>query len=141
MLDQLQTNSKFFQANSHHFDATSKSTKCRSNFWGIDSIVLQNDGNQAPDWVQEFRLSAIPDRLTLANVSWIAGDEAIEILTETKISEVQSSTSFVGVEAGRILKNAGYIRAGGWCAWGTTLEHQTANPSTVLRLQRIWSRS
>jgi hypothetical protein len=106
----------------NHFDAKAKSTKYRSDFWGIDSIIPQNNGNKAPDWVQEFRLSAIPDRLTLANVTWIAGDEALQILTETKISEVQSSTSFVGVEAGRILKNAGYIRAGGWCAWGTTLE-------------------
>lgn len=88
----------------------------------VESIVPQKPVNKAFDWLQEFRLSAIPDRLTLANVSWIDGDEAIQILTETKISEVQSSTSFVGVEAGRILKNAEYIRAGGWFSWGTTLD-------------------
>lgn len=70
----------------------------------------------------EFRESAIPDRLALSNVQWIDGDEALQILTETKISEVQSSTSFVGVPARRILDNAGYIREGGWFAWGTTLE-------------------
>jgi len=111
-----------FYRNSKLFKATAESTKSRSDFWGIDSIIPQNGGNEAPDWVQEFRRSAIPDRLTLINAEWIDGDEAIQILTETKISEVQSSTSFVGVAAGRILNNAGYIRAGGWFSWGTTLE-------------------
>ncbi|XGV99744.1 MAG: plasmid replication protein, CyRepA1 family [Leptolyngbya sp. BL-A-14] len=71
--------------------------------------------------LQEFRLSAIPDRLTLSNVRYIEGDEAVEILAEWAIAKCQNVTSYPTEPAKRILKRYDFARAGGWAAWGTTL--------------------
>jgi hypothetical protein len=75
--------------------------------------------------LQEFRLSAIPDRLTMANVRFVEGDEAVEILAEDAIAAVQKSTSFVGLTAQKVLKRYHFARAGAWAMWGTTLEGDT----------------
>jgi Domain of unknown function (DUF3854) len=74
------------------------------------------------DFRDEFRLSSIPDRLTLANVQWVEGDAAVRIVTETAIANVQKSTSFVGAQAARIIKAAHWAAAGGWIAWGMTID-------------------
>lgn len=75
--------------------------------------------------LQEFRLSAIPDRLTMANVRFVEGDEAVEILAEHAIAAVQKSTSFVGLTAQKVLNRYHFARAGAWAMWGTTLEGDT----------------
>jgi hypothetical protein len=72
--------------------------------------------------LQEFRLSASPDRLTLANVEFIEGDEAVEILAEHAIAQCQKSANFVGVGAQRLLERYAFVSAGAWAVWGTTLE-------------------
>jgi hypothetical protein len=74
--------------------------------------------------LQEFRKSAIPDRLALANVAWIEGEVAVEVLAEVAISAVQKSQSFVGNPARRILDRYEFAAAGGWIAYGTTLDGQ-----------------
>ncbi|MGI0495110.1 DUF3854 domain-containing protein, partial [Alkalinema pantanalense CENA528] len=77
---------------------------------------------------KEFQKSAIPDRLTLLNVQWVEGDEAIEALTSEAIAQVQNVTSYITAPAKRILDRYEFAAAGGWVAYGTTLDGQ---PGTV----------
>ena len=79
-------------------------------------------------FLPEFRLSAIPDRLTLANVRWVEGDAAIEVLTEESISQVQKVTSYASEPAKRILDRYKFAAAGGWVSYGQTLD---GSPGTV----------
>lgn len=74
--------------------------------------------------LEEFRKSAIPDCLTLLNVAWIEGDSAVEVLAEGAIAATQKSQSFVGLQAKRILDRYEFAAAGGWIAYGTTLDGQ-----------------
>jgi len=70
----------------------------------------------------EFRQSAIPDALTLANVEWVEGNAAVEILAEHAIAQAQRITSYVTEPAKRILERYEFARDGGWVAYGTNLE-------------------
>lgn len=79
------------------------------------------------NFLEEFRASAIPDHLTLANVRWVEGDEAIEILAEEAISQVQTVNSYVTQPAKKILERYEFAKAGGWVAWGTTLGGAVGN--------------
>jgi Domain of unknown function (DUF3854) len=72
--------------------------------------------------LQEFRKSAIPDRLTLLNVTWIEGDDAVEVLAEGAIAAVQKSQSFVGIQAQGILVRYEFAKAGGWLSYGCTID-------------------
>ncbi len=72
--------------------------------------------------LEEFRQSAIPDRLTLANIQWIEGDEAIALMSEVAITNTQKSTSFVGAQAAKILKYNQWAAAGGWLSLGTLVD-------------------
>jgi hypothetical protein len=74
----------------------------------------------------EFRQSAIPDRLAFVNVSWINGNAAVQMLTEHAISISQTVTSFVGVQAQRILNKYAFAADGGWVAFGCTIDGTTA---------------
>jgi hypothetical protein len=71
--------------------------------------------------LQEFQLSAIPDRLTLANVAWIDGPEAVELLTEEAIARCQKVSSYLTKPAQEILKRYEFAAAGGWVVEGVTL--------------------
>ncbi|HEY9907850.1 MAG TPA: DUF3854 domain-containing protein, partial [Thermosynechococcaceae cyanobacterium] len=71
--------------------------------------------------LEEFRASAVPDRLTLANVQWVQGDEAVEVLTEHAIASVQKVSSYITEPAKQILKRYEFAKAGGWVVFGTTL--------------------
>jgi hypothetical protein len=75
------------------------------------------------DWLDEFRESAIPDSLTLANVKYCdPGDETIlELLTEHTIANAQKSTHYTGTQARRTLDLYENARMGGWYAHGTTI--------------------
>jgi hypothetical protein len=77
------------------------------------------------DFLPEFRASAIPDRLALINVGWMDGDHAIEVLVEEAISRVQTVTSYRTKPAQAILDRYEFARAGGWVAYGTSLDGQT----------------
>jgi len=110
-----------FHTNSNLFESTAKSTEYRSDCRGIGSNIPQNDVNGVPDWVQEFRLSAIPDRLTRANAEWIEGQAAIEMLTEEALFQIQRNTSYFSEPAKKILLKYQFAAAGGWVAYGTTL--------------------
>jgi hypothetical protein len=70
----------------------------------------------------EFRASAITDRLTLANIQHLDGKKLLEVMTEAAIAKVQSSTSFVGIQAKRILDRTSWALGGGWGCWGTTID-------------------
>jgi hypothetical protein len=52
------------------------------------------------DFRDEFRLSSIPDRLTLANVQWVEGDAAVRIVTETAIASQRPKIDFVRRRSG-----------------------------------------
>jgi hypothetical protein len=72
--------------------------------------------------LEEFRKSAISDQLTLANVQWVEGDAAIEVLTEHAIVQAQQVTSYATEPTKRILNRYEFARAGGWLAFGTTMD-------------------
>ncbi|HEY9736967.1 MAG TPA: DUF3854 domain-containing protein, partial [Trichocoleus sp.] len=76
--------------------------------------------------LQDFRKSAVPDLLTEANVSWIDGDAAVQALAEHKIATVQKVTEYVTRPAARILENYRFATAGGWIAYGSTLDGELA---------------
>ena len=79
-------------------------------------------------FLHEFRQSAIPDRLTLANVTWVEGHAAVQLLAEHAIAATQKVTSFVSAQARRILDKYAFAAAGGWVAYGCTLD---GLPATV----------
>ena len=67
--------------------------------------------------LQEFRASAIPDRLTLANIGWMEGDEAIVLLTEKAIGELPGHAQQYATGAVRKLRERyDFARHGGWYA-------------------------
>lgn len=72
--------------------------------------------------IQEFRKSGISDATTKLNAHYISGDVAIETLAETAIAGVQSVSSYVTVPAAKILKRYEFAAAGGWVAYGTTID-------------------
>lgn len=109
-----------------------QSSESRSAYRGIGTILPQNDRIDQPDrtackdfypFLDEFRKSAIPDRLTLANVKYCEpGDTLLlEILTETKICKAQKSQNYTGTAARRILDDYQNATLGGWVVYGTTL--------------------
>ncbi len=77
--------------------------------------------------LSEFRESAIPDRLTEANVRWIEGDDAIQLLTETAIANEQKVTSYVTTAGQRILERYQFAGAGGWVAFGCNVDGSLAD--------------
>ncbi len=82
--------------------------------------------HSSESFLAEFRQSAIPDRLTLANVTWVNGNAAVQLLTEHAIAASQTVTSFVGVQAQRILNKYAFAADGGWVAFGCTIDGTTA---------------
>ncbi len=80
------------------------------------------------NFLEEFRASAIPERLALANAVWTDGDTAVQLLTEHAIAASQKGSSFVGMPAGRILNKYAFAADGGWLAFGCTLN---GSPATV----------
>lgn len=92
-----------------------------------DSIGLTGGGIAADLWnwtLNDFRKSAVPDRLTLANVTCASGDEAVEILTETKISTLQKVTEYVTRPAKHFLNRYQFAAVGGWLTYGTPLSDE-----------------
>lgn len=73
------------------------------------------------NFLAEFRTSAVSDRLALANVSWVEGDEAVECLTEHAINQIQNNTSYYTEPAKKIIARYEFAKAGGWMTYGTTL--------------------
>jgi len=69
---------------------------------------------QNPNFLEEFRASAIPERLALANAVWTDGDTAVQLLTEHAIAASQKGSSFVGMPARRILNKYAFAADGGW---------------------------
>ena len=69
-------------------------------------------------FLDEFRASAIPDCLTLANIVSISGDHAIQVFVEDAITKAQKNTSYVTMAAKRILDRYEFAAAGGWVAYG-----------------------
>ena len=78
-------------------------------------------------FLDEFRQSAIPDRLTLANVQWVEGNAAIELLASDAVANVQRVTSYATNPARQILDRYEFMTAGGWYAVGTTLDGGAAS--------------
>lgn len=78
-------------------------------------------------FIEEFRKSAIPDRLTLANVHWIEGDAAVELLASEAVANVQRVTSYVTSPARQILTRYEFMAAGAWYGTGTTLDGAAAS--------------
>ena len=115
---------EFFSHSQRNFSQSPELTKFGSGSDSTLNYSAKLDPRATDDdrFLPEFRLSAIPDRLTLANVRWVEGDEAIERLTEEAISQVQKVTSYASEPAKRILERYEFAAAGGWVAYGQTLD-------------------
>ncbi len=83
--------------------------------------------NKSNLFLPEFRQSAIPDRLTLANVRWVEGDAAVELLASEAVAKVQRVTSYVTTPAKQILDRYQFMAAGAWYVLGTTLDGAAAS--------------
>jgi hypothetical protein len=92
----------------------------------MDTTLMPSDGwyrcgssgafQALKDWMlEDFRHSAIPDRLTIANVEVLTGDAAIQVLLEDKIAQCQKVTSYVTTGVQRLLKVYESLRDGIWC--------------------------
>lgn len=82
-----------------------------------------NDQLPLPESVlEEFRLSAIPDRLTHLNIEWHQGVNAVMLLAQGPIESAQKQNSFVGQAIARTLKKYEYLAAGLWATYGTTID-------------------
>ena len=91
------------------------------------SVLGGGGGDRDHQFLDEFRRSAIPDRMALANVQWIDGDAAIELLASEAVANVQRVTSYVTTPAKQILDRYQFMAAGAWYAVGTTLDGETAS--------------
>jgi Domain of unknown function (DUF3854) len=80
-------------------------------------------GENSPQWLEEFRQSAIPDRLAVLNHEWFepADDRLRQYLTEIAIANAQKSTSYTGKAVSRILDRYANALEGGWASWGSTI--------------------
>ncbi|MBD2261118.1 plasmid replication protein, CyRepA1 family [Pseudanabaena sp. FACHB-2040] len=109
---------------------SSPNRKCfRDEFVGTKSSSIPKafKTQSEPSWLlQDFRKSAVPDSLTEANVSWIDGDAAVQALAEHKIATVQKVTEYITRPAARILEHYRFAAAGGWIAYGCTLDGESA---------------
>src|SRR6478672_7107458 len=76
-------------------------------------------------WIlNDFRASAVPDRLTHYNVDWIEGDYLVEIWVQEKIAQSQKVTTYITQPARRLLDKYQFMAAGGWIAYGCDPEGQ-----------------
>jgi hypothetical protein len=94
---------------------------------GVKALVVGGGGDRNHQILDEFRRSAIPDRLTLANVKWIEGDAAVELLASEAVANVQRVTSYATNPARQILDRYEFMAAGAWYAVGTTLDGSPAS--------------
>ena len=82
-----------------------------------------------PSVFEEFRASAIPDELTNANIEWIEGDRAIEIMSENAIEALGGHSQQYQTKAvQRILERYEFAREGGWVTFGQDID---GNDGTV----------
>jgi hypothetical protein len=74
------------------------------------------------DWASaDFRSSGITDVMSKANFKIIAGDPAVQILSEHAIAQSQS-VQYVTRAAQFILRRSDFAKLGGWVSYGTTLD-------------------
>jgi hypothetical protein len=72
------------------------------------------------EWLlEDFRASGIPDDLTLANVRWIDGEEALQEMLETKLGSLGGhSQQYVTKQVAWWLQKYQHLAQGGWIAYG-----------------------
>ncbi|HEY9695899.1 MAG TPA: DUF3854 domain-containing protein [Trichocoleus sp.] len=73
-------------------------------------------------FLSEFRSSAIPDRMTLANVKWVEGDAAVQVMAEQAIAKVQKVSTYVTRSGRKLLDKYQFAADGGWLAYGCTID-------------------
>jgi len=69
-------------------------------------------------FLEEWRASGVEDSITLANVRYYEGREALALITEHAIAQCQKVTSYATEPAKRILKRNENVEAGGWFVAG-----------------------
>ena len=73
------------------------------------------------EWaIADFKSSGISDRLIEANMQTVEGDAAVQILAEEAISQVQK-VQYATKPAQKLLDLYEFARAGGWVAFGCTI--------------------
>ena len=83
---------------------------------------LMTHANNLRWMLDDFRASAIPDRLTRNNAHWIEGEEAIMLLIEPKLTQIQTVTSYITAGARALLDKYESIALGGWVVYGCDVE-------------------
>jgi hypothetical protein len=104
------------------------------------SLSVAHTSSLSGHVLKEFRASVIPDNLTEANVFWVEGNQAIQILAEQAIAECQRVQSYATVPARKILDRYAFAADGGWVGYGCRLDgtagqvayFKPANPRKVL---------
>ncbi|NJR41164.1 MAG: DUF3854 domain-containing protein [Leptolyngbyaceae cyanobacterium CSU_1_4] len=69
-------------------------------------------------FLEEWRASGVKDSITLANVRYYEGREALALITEHAIAQRQKVTSYATEPAKNILKRNENVEAGGWFVAG-----------------------
>jgi len=93
-----------------------------------NSLANGGDRTLKAPWIQEFRDSAIPDSLALANIEFWEGEAAVDIM-------VEASSSTLGNHAGqyatepfkRLRKSYQHFSNGAWFCFGTTVDGSNLN--------------
>lgn len=88
------------------------------------------------EWLlSDTRASGIPDDLALLNAEWVEGEAAIEVLAGEAIAQLGGHASqYVTGSVKKILDRYEFARAGGWVAYGCTLD---GKPGEVAHLKPI----
>jgi hypothetical protein len=90
----------------------------------IASPISKTDESQWIWILNDFRSSAVPNRLTCSNVRWEEGNDAVRLLAEEKIVQSQKVTTYITQPVRRLLDKYESIAAGGWIAYGCDPEGQ-----------------
>lgn len=75
-----------------------------------------------PEWISEFEASAISPELALANARWVEGPQAVEEFLEATIAQRQKVQSHITGGNAALIERYGFIEAGGWVAYGSSLD-------------------
>lgn len=129
-------------------------TPCRADRKVILSMnsLLQQKPSEQPgltvdctrsneDWLNEFAASAISKDLALANVRWVDGPDAVEEFLSGTIAQRQRNQTYITAGNRRLLDRYQFLEAGGWIAYGVTLEDTQAGIPYLKPSAPEWDRS
>ena len=92
-------------------------------------------------WLDEFRASAISKDLALANVRWVEGPEAVEEFLQSTVNQRQQNQIHITASNRRLMDRYQFLEAGGWIAYGLTLDDAPAEVPYLKPSAPEWDKS